>query len=265
MTDYDERIALVTGGLRGIGRGIAERLLAEGMQVFLVDIENDETAADLMQGVEGKASYLKLNVIEETQWQSVIGEIKSTKGRLDCLVNNAGVDCVGPVEELTYESWRRIMSINVDGVFLGIKTSATLLAKTGQTTPAGSSIINISSVMGKVGYIDTSAYNTSKGAVTLMSKAVGVEFATKRTPIRVNSLHPGFVQTPLLDTGMNRMVAEGLAEKPEDIKGIIAQATPMGRIADTSEIASGAWFLASDDSGYMTGAELVIDGGWTAQ
>ena len=98
MTDYGERIALVTGGLRGIGRGIAERLLAEGMQVYLVDIESDETAADLMQGVEGKASYLKLNVIEETQWQSVIGEIKSAKGRLDCLVNNAGVDCVGQLK-----------------------------------------------------------------------------------------------------------------------------------------------------------------------
>ena len=182
-----------------------------------------------MQGVEGKASYLKLNVIEETQWQSVIGEIKSAKGRLDCLVNNAGVDCVGPVEELTYESWRRIMSINVDGVFLGIKTSAPLLAETGQTTPAGSSIINISSVMGKVGYIDTSAYNASKGAVTLMSKAVGVEFATKRTPIRVNSLHPGFVQTPLLDTGMNRMVAEGLAEKPEDLKGCLLYTSPSPR------------------------------------
>ena len=257
------KMAIVTGAARGIGLATARLFVDQGYQVAMVDRDEDALGAAAASLAGGTAFVC--DVSDPAAVDEMVAAVLAVSGRIDCLVNNAGVDCVGPVEELTYESWRRIMSINVDGVFLGIKTSTQLLAETGQTTPAGSSIINISSVMGKVGYIDTSAYNTSKGAVTLMSKAVGVEFATKRTPIRVNSLHPGFVQTPLLDTGMNRMVAEGLAEKPEDLKGMIAQATPMGRIAETSEIASGAWFLASDDSSYMTGSELVIDGGWTAQ
>jgi NAD(P)-dependent dehydrogenase (short-subunit alcohol dehydrogenase family) len=139
-----------------------------------------------------------------------------------------------------------------------------LLAQTGKNTRFGSSIINISSILGLVGYVDTSAYNTGKGAVRLFTKSVAIEFAKKRTPIRVNSIHPGFVKTPLLEIGMQKWVAMGLADKAQDLIDGLAAATPNGRLAESSEIAGAAYFLASDDSSYCTGSELVVDGGWTA-
>ncbi|HZV09309.1 MAG TPA: SDR family oxidoreductase, partial [Novosphingobium sp.] len=126
-------------------------------------------------------------------------------------------------------------------------------------------IINVSSIMGLVGYNEVSAYNASKGAVRLFTKGIAIEFAQKRMPIRANSLHPGFVLTPLLNAGFQRWVDKGFAEKPQDLVDTMAGTTPIGRLADPAELASAAFFLASDDSSYMTGAELVIDGGWTAQ
>jgi len=144
-------------------------------------------------------------------------------------------------------------------------TATPLLAETGKRTPYGSSVINISSIMGIVGYPETSAYNASKGAVRLFTKAVAIEFATKRTPIRVNSIHPGFVETPLLRSGMQRWVDQGLAKSTQEIVDTIAAATPNGRLAAPAEIAGAAYFLACDDSSYCTGAELVVDGGWTAR
>jgi NAD(P)-dependent dehydrogenase (short-subunit alcohol dehydrogenase family) len=139
-----------------------------------------------------------------------------------------------------------------------------LLAESGASTPCGSSVINVSSIMGLVGYSETSAYNTSKGAVRLFTKSVAIEFASKRTPIRVNSLHPGFVNTPLLAAGMRRWVEQGAAAKVQDLIDALAAATPNGRIAEPAEIAGAAFFLASDDSSYCTGSELIVDGGWTA-
>jgi NAD(P)-dependent dehydrogenase (short-subunit alcohol dehydrogenase family) len=210
------------------------------------------------------SKYCKLDVAAEDQWQRVEKDVRSSLGRLDVLVNNAGVDCTGAVETLEFSAWRRIMSINVDGVFLGTKTFTPLLAESGRNSRFGSSVINISSIMGLVGYADTSAYNAGKGAVRLFTKAVAIEFAQKRTPIRVNSIHPGFVKTPLLEIGMQKWVALGMAAKAQDLIDGLAAATPNGRLAEPSEIAGAAYFLASDDSSYCTGSELVIDGGWTA-
>ncbi len=119
--------------------------------------------------------------------------------------------------------------------------------------------------MGKIGYPDTSAYNAGKGAVKLFSKAIAIEFATKRTPIRVNSVHPGFIRTPLFDKGMQRMVDQGVAESIDDLVAVLSEATPNGRMGTPDEIANAIAFLASDDSSYMTGSEVVVDGGWTAQ
>jgi NAD(P)-dependent dehydrogenase (short-subunit alcohol dehydrogenase family) len=204
-------------------------------------------------------------VAQEADWRQAEKALRSQHGRLDILVNNAGVDCTGAVETLEFADWRRIMSINVDGVFLGTKTFTPLLAETGKRTQFGSSVINISSIMGLVGYTDTSAYNAGKGAVRLFTKSVAIEFATKRTPIRVNSIHPGFVKTPLLEIGMRKWVALGMAEKAQDLIDALAAATPNGRLAESSEIAGAAFFLASDDSSYCTGSELVIDGGWTIE
>src|SRR5438105_764533 len=267
MKNLSGRVALVSGALRGIGLAIAERYIAEGASVVLTDLASPEDpSVTTVTGRLGSASsYLKLDVANESDWQAAEAHVRARHGRLDILVNNAGIDCTGAVEALELTAWRRIMSINVDGVFLGTKTFTNLLAQTGRTTRFGSSVINISSIMGLVGYTDTSAYNTGKGAVRLFTKSVAIEFATKRTPIRVNSIHPGFVNTPLLQIGMRKWVALGMAEKAQDLIDQIAAATPNGRLAEPAEIAGAAYFLACDDSSYCTGSELVIDGGWTAR
>jgi NAD(P)-dependent dehydrogenase (short-subunit alcohol dehydrogenase family) len=259
----DGKTVLVTGGLRGIGRAMADRFASEGATVFVTDID-DVTQACSLLGENTPIRFIKANVAVEDDWVNVAINIERSCGGLDCLVNNAGVDCVGPIEETNLDAWRRIMSINVDGAFLGVKHCHPLLSRNA-IVGVGSSIINVSSIMGKVGYPDTSAYNTSKGAITLFTKAIAIEFATKKTKIRVNSLHPGFVRTPLLEAGMNRLVEKGVAENAEALIEMLGAMTPLGRVAEPAEIANAALFLASDESRYVTGAEFVVDGGWTAQ
>jgi NAD(P)-dependent dehydrogenase (short-subunit alcohol dehydrogenase family) len=261
------KVCFVSGGLRGIGLACVERFLAEGAEVVLSDLEAEasELTQQTMARLGQAASYIQANVTREAEWQRARDLVQSRHGRLHVLVNNAGIDLTGPVESLTMEGWRRIMDINVDGVFLGVKTFVPMLAESGKDVRGGSSIINVSSIMGLVGYTDTSAYNASKGAVRLFTKSIAVEFAKKQMPIRANSLHPGFVFTPLLHDGFQRWVDKGVAEKAQDLVDSVAAQTPLGRLAEPHELAGGVFFLASEDSAYMTGAELVMDGGWTAQ
>ena len=261
------RVALVTGGLRGIGLACVDRFLAEGAQVVLTDLEAPESdlATATLARLGQAASYVRANVTNEEDWAKLLATVEQQHGKLHILVNNAGIDLTGPVATTSLEGWRRIMSINVDGVFLGTRTFVPLMEKSGAGLPGGASIINVSSIMGLVGMSEVSGYNASKGAVRLFTKSIALEFAEKRMPIRANSLHPGFVTTPLLAAGFQRWVDKGIAEKPQDLVDMVAGKTPMGRLADPSELASAAFFLASSDSSYMTGAELVIDGGWTAQ
>lgn len=261
------RVGLISGGLRGIGLAIAERYLAEGAAIVLADLDAPESAQvqETMERFGPSASYIAADVTSESDWELVRDMVRERHVRLDVLVNNAGIDLTGPVETLTMADWRRIMAINVDGVFLGTKYFVPMMAESGGQFRGGSSIINVSSIMGLVGYAETSAYNASKGAVRLFTKAIAVEFATKKMPIRANSIHPGFVVTPLLQAGFRRWVDKGFAESPQELIDTMAATTPIGRLADPAEIAGAAFFLASEDSSYMTGAEIVVDGGWTAQ
>ena len=261
------RVAFVSGGLRGIGLACVERYLAEGASVVLSDLdaEDSDVVRDTMARLGQNASYVSANVAREEDWERARDFVAARHGKLHILVNNAGIDLTGPVESLSLEGWRRIMSVNVDGVFLGTKHFVPMMAASGKDFKGGASIINVSSIMGLVGYSEVSAYNASIGAVRLFTKGIAIEFATKKMPIRANSLHPGFVLTPLLNAGFQRWVDQGFAEKPEDLVDTMAATTPIGRLADPSELASAAFFLASEDSSYMTGGELVIDGGWTAQ
>ncbi|KQM17332.1 glucose 1-dehydrogenase [Novosphingobium sp. Leaf2] len=272
MSDLDAqrlkgRVALVSGGLRGIGLACVERFLAEGAEVVLTDLEAPESdlATATMARLGQAASYVRANVTSEDDWASVVAAVTERHGALHILVNNAGTDLTGPVASTSLEAWRRIMSINVDGVFLGVRACVPLLEKGGADVKGGASIINVSSIMGLVGMSEVSGYNASKGAVRLFTKSIALEFAEKKMPIRANSLHPGFVITPLLQAGFQRWVDSGAAQKTQDLIDVMASRTPMGRLADPAELASAAFFLASSDSSYMTGAELVIDGGWTAQ
>lgn len=267
MSRLADKVALVSGALRGIGLAITERYLAEGAKVVLADLveRESEEVQNALSRLGSTADYIQLDVAQESNWQAAEKYLRNTHGRLDILVNNAGIDCTGAVDAMALEAWRRMMSINVDGVFLGTKTFTSLLAQSGARTRYGSSIINISSIMGLVGYSRTSAYNAGKGAVRLFTKAVAIEFAHKRTPIRVNSIHPGFVNTPLLTIGVEKWLKLGFGKSAQELIDGIAAATPVGRLAESAEIAGAAFFLASDDSSYCTGSELVIDGGWTAQ
>jgi NAD(P)-dependent dehydrogenase (short-subunit alcohol dehydrogenase family) len=267
MTRLEGRVALVTGGLRGIGLAVVERLIDEGGTAIIADLKtaDDGDVTQLLARLGPQAHYIPLDVTQEAQWEAAAAQVRATFGRLDILVANAGVDCTTRVEEISLADWHRIMAVNVDGLFLATKHCATLMSETGKTTRGGASIISISSIMGLVGIADASAYNTSKGAVRLFCKATAIEFAKKNMAIRVNSVHPGFVRTQLLEEGLQGWVDQGLADSTAAIiEGLGAQ-TPLGRIAEPGEIAPAVAFLASDDASYITGSELTVDGGWTAQ
>ena len=266
MKRLEGRVALVTGGLRGIGGATVERFLEEGAVVIVADLKpaDDAEVVATLKRFGQQASYIQLDVADEAGWEAARATVERDFGRLDILVGNAGIEGVGAVESITLAYWRRVMSINVDGLFLGTKHFTTLMAETGKKTRGGAAIVNVSSIMGLVGGSEISPYNTSKGAARLFSKSAAIEFAQKRIPIRVNSVHPGFVKTPLLQQGMDNAAKAGAGDVG-DLLSSLDQLTPIGRIADPSEIASAIAFLASDDASFMTGAELVVDGGWTAQ
>jgi len=265
ISKLEGRIALVTGGLRGIGLASARRLIADGAAVVISDLDDPAAAAPILAELGPAASYVRADVTAEADWQAAHAHVTERHGRLHILVNNAGTDLTGAVESLAMADWRRIMAVNVDGVFLGTRTFTPLLAVSGAEVAGGASIINVSSIMGLVGMSEVSAYNASKGAVRMFTKGIAMEFAAKRMHIRANSLHPGFVETPLLHAGFERWAASGAAGSVEDLIDGMNAATPIGRLAQPDEIAGPIAFLAGPDSSYMTGAELVIDGGWTAQ
>lgn len=253
------RVALVTGGLGGIGLAIARSFLAEGASVWIADL--DAPGSERMQGVLAElgdaARYLRIDVTAEADWQAA-AEAVGPEG-LHILVNNAGLACVGMIGTADVADWRRTMAVNADGPYLGLHTLAPLLARGGAGETGWASVINISSILGLVGLSESAAYCASKGALRLLTKAAAIEFATRAMPIRVNSIHPGFVRTAMTEQGAEKMAGGA------DLLVALAQQTPMQRIGLPAEIAAGALFLASNESSFMTGSELVIDGGWTAR
>ncbi|MDF3936437.1 glucose 1-dehydrogenase [Pseudomonas citronellolis] len=257
MNRLQDKTCLVTGAASGIGLAIAETFLREGARVLLSDIDaarGEEQARRLRQ--EGLDAWFQAHdVTDEEQWRHVLDNLQQRWGGLDVLVNNAGIALIGDVESLNLAQWRRVNAVNLDAVFIG--TQQAIAAMKGR----GGSIVNVASIEGFIGEPMVPSYNASKGGVRLFTRSAAAHCARKGYAIRINNLCPGYAATAMISGGLETL-GEGLAQQ---FQGYLEQRIPMGRLAATGEIAKGALFLASDDSSYMTGADLVIDGGYLAQ
>ena len=244
------KVALISGGARGMGAEEARIFAREGAKVVIGDISEDEGKAVEAQISEagGQALFVRLDVTQESDWTSAVDQAVSRFGKLDVLVNNAGISSRAFTDDIGIDAWDKIMEVNSKGVFLGTRAAVPKMLEAG-----GGSIINISSIMGLVGSAGGHpAYNASKGAVRIFSKAMAVRHG--KDDIRVNSVHPGFMPP----------MASGIAYDQEQRRGSLEQ-TPLGREGRIEEVANAVLFLASDEASYITGAELAVDGGFTAK
>ncbi len=244
------KTALISGGARGMGAVEARLFAREGAKVVIGDVlaEEGEATARRIRADGGDAYFTRLDVTVEEDWRRVVEEAEARWGGPDILVNNAGIYRIAPLEETSLETWELIMQVNVRGVFLGTKAVLPGMRKRG-----GGSIVNISSTAGLTGSPNSSAYQASKGAVRIFTKSTATEYA--KEGIRANSVHPGVIDTDMITD---------LLRDPESRRQRLA-AVPLGRVGSAEEVAYGVLYLASDESSYVTGAELVIDGGKTAQ
>ncbi len=255
MARLENKVALVSGGASGLGQAQCLVMAREGASVVVTDInlEGAQAVADEIKAKGGNAMALHQDVTQEARWEEVIASTVEQYGKLDILVNNAGIGAGGNAEDCTLEDWRLVMSVNLDAVFLGTKHAIRAMKQTG-----GGSIINISSIMGLIGAAGSGAYNASKGGVKLLTKSSALYCANAKYGIRVNSVHPGYVYTPLVQRFFDRPDGESAEQNLIDLH-------PIGRLGQPEDIANGVLYLASDESSFVTGSELVIDGGYTAQ
>ncbi|WP_342363260.1 glucose 1-dehydrogenase [Terrarubrum flagellatum] len=252
------KAAIVTGAGQGMGEASARLLAREGARVVVADL-NEATGEKVAASIResgGDAIFARLDVVDENGWRHVIGETKRAFGGLHVVVNNAGVAFpAGSVEALSLDEWRQMLSINLESVFLGVKYGIELMRETGD----GGSIINFSSILGLVANPAQAAYGASKGGVRLLTKSAALHCAQAGYRIRVNSIHPGYIWTPMLEETLRRR------GDFEEHKRIVEGKTPLGHCGEADDVAYGVLYLASNESRFVTGTELVIDGGYTAQ
>ncbi len=247
------KVALISGGARGMGAAEAELFARHGARVVIGDLLEEplQKLADQLVAAGHEVVAQPLDVTDELAWKAIVAATEEHFGRLDVLVNNAGIADPAGIEDTSRERWDEIIAVNQTGTWLGIKSAAPAMRRAG-----GGAIINISSIYGIVGSSGSAAYHASKGAVRILTKQAAIQYAADG--IRANSIHPGYVDTAMLRAP--------LADRPEEeIERLIAATTPLGRLGRPEEIAHAALFLACDESSFVTGAELVVDGGYTAR
>lgn len=256
MKRFDGKTCIVTGGAKGIGKATCLRLANEGARVAVTDIDDaaGKKVRDEIAQKGGTALYWHLDVTDEDAVARVFGEIAARFGGVDVLVNNAGIAGANkPTDQITSEEWDNVMKVNVNGVFYCTKAAIPHIRKQG-----GGSIVNLSSIYGIIGAPDVPPYHASKGAVREMSKTDAMLYATEG--IRVNSVHPGYIWTPLVEA-----ISEAYEYGPEAFRAHADGLHPLGHMGEPEDIAAGIAYLASDDAKFVTGSELVIDGGYTAR
>jgi NAD(P)-dependent dehydrogenase (short-subunit alcohol dehydrogenase family) len=250
MGQLDGKVGIITGAASGVGAACARILAQEGAKLVLTDV--DQTGGERVAG-EVDGAFVRHDVTSEAGWPAVAAMAEQRFGGLHILVANAGIAIMGPVTEMPYVMWRRQMAVNVDGMFLAVKHCLPLMRRCG-----GGSIVMMSSVAGLNGAGELAGYSATKGAVRLFAKSMALECAQARDNIRVNSVHPGVIDTP----SWNRVGSD--ATEPLDANSIATAQVPLGQAGLADDVANGVLFLASDASRYITGSELVIDGGMTA-
>ena len=267
MNRLDGKVAFISGGARGIGAETARLMSRAGARVVVGDVLA-EAARETVDGIArtgGEAAFVDLDVASESAWTGAIAEATKRFGRLDILVNNAGVFIGRDIEQATMADWQKLVAVNMTGVFLGTRTAAPALRASGRDSAHGSAIVNLASIAGLVGSPLDPLYSMTKGGVTLFTKSTALAFARKGDRIRVNSVHPGVIETDMGEQTFVRRMAVIGSNDIEAAKENSRQMHPIGRLGTADDVARAIVFLASDDARFMTGSALVVDGGVTAQ
>lgn len=246
MGRLDGKVAIITGGVKGFGLSTAELFAEEGAKVVITDVDEKGSGKALDAIGEDRAAFVAQDVSKEAGWEPVFAEAEKKFGHVDVLLNNAGILFFDNAEDIDLDEWHKILSVDLDGVMLGVKYGIRHMKD------RGGSIINMCSIAGLIGISNLYAYNAAKGGVRILTKSAALYCAEKKYPIRVNSVHPGYAHTPMVDA------------YPEMEEGL-EKLHPMGRLGEAREIANMALYLASDESSFSTGSEFVVDGGYTAQ
>ncbi|CAG2533132.1 NAD(P)-dependent dehydrogenase [Maribacter dokdonensis] len=257
MDRVKNKVAIVTGGASGLGKSSAILLAREGAKIVITDVD-DENGNKVVQDIKndgGEAIFIKQDVSKEEEWKMVIETTIKTYGKLHIVANSAGIGIGGTVEDVTLDDWKNLIDVNLHGTFLGTQYGIKGMKETGE----GGSIINFSSIEGLIGDPNLPAYNASKGGVTIFTKSAALHCAKQGYKIRVNSIHPAYIWTPMVE---NFLKAQGNVEEG---KKQLESLHPVGHLGEPDDIGYGVVYLASDESKFMTGSELVIDGGYTAQ
>ena len=255
--NLENTIALVTGAAGGIGRAVCATMTDAGAKVIATDIADkpDDLLAE---------AYYKHDVTSQDDWQKIANKIESDYGQLDALVNVAGLSIVASIEETSLSEWQRVNGINVDSILLSFHTMLPLLKKSGKTRKGGASVVNFSSIAGQRGAAFNAAYCASKGAVKIFTKCAAIEFAALGYNIRVNSIHPGGVETPMLKSIIDTYIDKGVVPSYEIAEASIITDHPIGRLGVPEDLGGGVVYLCSNSAAFVTGAELNIDGGFTS-